>query len=32
MNSIHRPKIEKQFSMSIEEWQKRHKVEVSAYA
>ena len=32
MNSIHRPKIEKQFSMSIKEWQKRHKVEVSAYA
>lgn len=32
MNSIHRPKIEKQFSMSIKEWQKRYKVEVSAYA
>lgn len=32
MNSIHRPQIEKQFSMSIKEWQKRHKAEICAYA
>jgi len=32
MNSIHRPEIEKKFSMSIQEWQKRHKAEISAYA
>jgi hypothetical protein len=32
MNSIHRPNIEKQFSISIKEWQKKHKAEICAYA
>jgi len=32
MNSIHRPEIEKKLGMSIKEWQKRHKVEITQYA
>ena len=32
MNSIHREKIEKEFAMSIEEWKRKRKVEVSAVA
>lgn len=32
MNSIHRPKIEKELGTSIKEWQNRHKVEITQYA
>ena len=32
MNSIHRANIEKKFSVSVEEWQRKRKVEVSAVA
>lgn len=32
MNSIHRPKIEKELGISIKEWQNRHKVEITQYA
>lgn len=32
MNSIHRPSVEEKFGISIEEWQKRHKLEISAIA
>lgn len=29
MNSIHRPKIEEKFGISIKEWQDKHKVEIT---
>lgn len=32
MNAIHRPKIERQLGISVSEWQKKHKVEISAIA
>ena len=32
MNSIHRTKIEKQLGIPVKEWQKKHKVEISAIA
>jgi len=32
MNSIHRPKIEKQLGVPLEDWQKRRKVEIGAVA
>jgi len=32
MNSIHRPKIEKQLGVPLEEWRRRHKVEIGAVA
>jgi uncharacterized radical SAM superfamily Fe-S cluster-containing enzyme len=32
MNSIHRAKIEKQLGVPVKEWQKKHKVEISAIA
>lgn len=32
MNAIHRPKIERQLGIPVKEWQKRHKVEISAIA
>ena len=32
MNSIHRTKIEKQLGISVKEWQKKHKIEISAIA
>jgi uncharacterized radical SAM superfamily Fe-S cluster-containing enzyme len=32
MNSIHRPKIEERLSVSVKEWQKKHKAEISAIA
>jgi len=32
MNSIHRPEIERKLGMPIEEWQSKHKVEISQYA
>jgi len=32
MNSIHRAGIEKKFSVSVEEWQRKRKVEISAVA
>ncbi|MEM3041066.1 MAG: radical SAM protein, partial [Nitrososphaerota archaeon] len=32
MNSIHRAKIEKQFGIPVEEWQRTRKVEISAVA
>jgi len=32
MNAIHRPKIEKQLGIPVKEWQKKHKVEISAIA
>jgi len=32
MNSIHRPKIEEQLGVSVEEWQRRHKIEIGAVA
>ena len=32
MNSIHRPEIERKLGVSIEEWQNRHKVEITQYA
>jgi len=32
MNSIHRPAVEKKLGTSIEDWQERHKVEITAYA
>lgn len=30
MNSIHRPKIEEQFSVPLSEWKKKHQIEVAA--
>ena len=32
MNAIHRPKIERQLGIPVREWQKKHKVEISAIA
>ena len=32
MNSIHRTKIEKQLGIPVKEWQKKHKIEISAIA
>jgi uncharacterized radical SAM superfamily Fe-S cluster-containing enzyme len=32
MNSIHRTKIEKQLGVPVKEWQKKHKIEISAIA
>ena len=32
MNSIHRAKIEEQLSIPLEEWQRKHKAEISAVA
>jgi len=32
MNSIHRPEIEKQLGVPLAQWQKKHKLEVSAVA
>jgi uncharacterized radical SAM superfamily Fe-S cluster-containing enzyme len=32
MNSIHRPQIERKLGMSIKEWQKKHKAEITQYA
>jgi len=32
MNSIHRPEIEKQLGVPLEEWRRRHKIEIGAVA
>jgi uncharacterized radical SAM superfamily Fe-S cluster-containing enzyme len=32
MNSIHRPEVEKKLGVPIQEWQKKHKIEISQYA
>jgi len=32
MNSIHRPKIEERLGVSVKEWQRKHKAEISAIA
>jgi hypothetical protein len=29
MNSIHRPEVEKKLGIPLEEWQNKHKVEIS---